>query len=148
MTNCVCMYLTFICFSSKIWLNLQFLCNTIKNMITFKPGKHTNYNLLLLCCLIVKLTSIVYKNISYGNHAFTDYNCSKWMNRFGTNSQNTEFVSVHTFSSETMAEFSFSVYRGFKSTCSVINANCIVFRSAQLATNLGNKNPNNFFLIS
>ena len=37
-------------------------------MITPKPRKQTNYNHLLLCCLIY----IVYKNISYGNLVFTE----------------------------------------------------------------------------
>ena len=52
---------------TKICFNSQFLCNTIKkNMITLKRRELTNCNHLLLCCLIVKLTHIVYKNISYG----------------------------------------------------------------------------------
>ena len=58
-------------FFTKICFNLQFLCNTIKNMIKLKPRKQTNFNHQLLCCLIVKLTGIVYKNITYGNLIFT-----------------------------------------------------------------------------
>ena len=41
-------------------------------MITLTPGKQTNCKHLLLCCLIVKLKHIVYKNISYGNLVFTE----------------------------------------------------------------------------
>ena len=57
----------------KICFNLQFLCNAInKNVVTFKPRKQTNCNYLGLCCLIVKLTRNVNKNISYGNLVFTE----------------------------------------------------------------------------
>ena len=59
-------------FFTKICFNLQFLCNTIKTMITIKSRNQTNCNHLLLCCLIVKLTLIVYINISYGNLVFTE----------------------------------------------------------------------------
>ena len=59
-------------FFTKICFNLQFLCNTITNMITFKSKKQTNCNHLLLYCLIVKLTCILYKNITDGNLVFTE----------------------------------------------------------------------------
>ena len=55
-------------FFTKICFNLQFLWNTIKNMITLKSRKQTNCNHLLMCSLI----PIVYKNISYGNLVFTE----------------------------------------------------------------------------
>ena len=38
-------------FFTKICFNLQFLCNTIKNMIKLKPRKQTNCNHLLHICM-------------------------------------------------------------------------------------------------
>ena len=41
-------------------------------MITLQPRKQTNCNHLLLCSLIVILTPIVYKNLSYANFVSTE----------------------------------------------------------------------------
>ena len=68
----------------------------MKNMITLKTRKRTNCNHLQLCGLIVKLTHIVYKNISYGKLGFTEH-----LFEVGRNCQKTKLVleqnwSIHT----------------------------------------------------
>ena len=41
-------------------------------MLTLTSRTQTNCNHLLLCCQIVKLTYIIYKNMSYGNLVLTE----------------------------------------------------------------------------
>ena len=51
-------------FFTKICFNLQFLCNTVNNMITLKPRKQTNCSHLLLSCQILEPPSNQRRNKS------------------------------------------------------------------------------------
>ena len=57
---------------AKICFNLELLCNTIKWYDHPQGKEQTNCYHLPQCCLIEKLTSVVYKNISFGNLVFTE----------------------------------------------------------------------------
>ena len=59
-------------FSLRFVSIYNFFVTQLQYMITFKPRNQMNCNNLLLCCLIVKLIRILYKNISYGNLVFTE----------------------------------------------------------------------------
>ena len=76
-------------------------------MIIFKSEKQINCNYLLLCSLIVKVTCILYKNISYGNLVFTEQLFEVGESKqIETDYQKNEILSEQAFCSETMGESS------------------------------------------